>query len=355
MSLGGSNLRIAYFVNSVMTEKPSYSTSRLALESINRGHEVWTIQADSFILDEKDKVRAVASRAKKSSYDTTEDYLKDLQGSDKKEQEIGLENFDVLFLRSDPSEEKGVRNWAQEVGLYFGRLAIRHGVIVVNDPDGLSKAINKTYLDLFPERVRPRNLITRNVDKIREFAEQEGQIVLKPLQGSGGSGVFLVDEHNMRNLNQIVESLSQRGYLIAQQFLPEAEAGDTRLFLLNGKPLQVDGHYAAFKRVGAKNDIRNNISAGGTIEKAEITDEMLAICEILRPKLIHDGMFLVGVDIVGNKLMEINVFSPGGLGSAQKIEGVDFTAPIIDALERKVDYTVYYQREFTNLERATIF
>ena len=347
-------MRVAFFVNNVHTEKAGYTTNRLAVEVINRGHEAWAIQADNFILDDEDKVKAIACRAAKTKYSNTKDYLKDLQGYDSEEREIALENFDILFLRSDPSKERRVRNWAQEVGLYFGRLAIRHGVVVVNDPDGLGKAINKTYLDLFPEKVRPKNLITRNIEKIREFAIQEEKIILKPLQGSGGTGVFLVTQNNMSNLNQIVESLSHGGYIIAQKFLPKAKEGDTRIFLLNGQPLKVNGKYAAFKRVSQGDDIRNNVSAGGSIVKAEVTDTMLDICEILRPKLIHDGMFLVGVDIVGDKLMEINVFSPGGLGSAQKLEKVDFTVPVIDALERKVSYVHFYKREFMNAEIATV-
>jgi glutathione synthase len=95
--------------------------------------------------------------------------------------------------------------------------------------------------------------------------------------------------------------------------LPEAKAGDVRLFVMNGKPLERDGNYAAFRRVPAKGEVRSNIHVAGTAERVEVTKTMLSVAEMVRPKLVQDGMFLVGLDIVGNKLLEINVFTPGGL------------------------------------------
>ena len=232
---------------------------------------------------------------------------------------------------------------------------MRHGVIVVNDPDGLAMAMNKMYFQLFPEEVRPRTIITRDRKKIREFAKQEGgNIVLKPLQGSGGANVFLVRPGDMSNLNQMVDAVSRDGYVIAQEYLVAAEQGDTRLFLLNGLPLRYKGKLAAFRRVRPEDDIRSNIHAGGTKQQVEITDTLLHVAEIVRPKLVQDGMFLVGLDVVGDKLMEINVFSPGGLGSAQKFEKVNFNHAVIQALERKVQYMSYYRRNFNNSEMATL-
>jgi glutathione synthase len=248
-----------------------------------------------------------------------------------------------------------MRAWAQSTGIIFGRVAMRHGVIVINDPNGLSKAMNKMYFQLFPEEVRPRTVITRSSSEIKAFfKEMGGNIVLKPLQGSGGQGVFLVRPDDLPNLNQMVESVSRDGYVIAQEYLPQASEGDTRLFVMNGQPLRYKGKYAAFRRVRTGDDMRSNIHAGGKLRQAEITDAQLKIVEIVRPKLVQDGMFLVGLDIVGDKLMEINVFSPGGLGSAQKFEKVNFTHAVIQALERKVGYMTYYRRNFDNVEMATL-
>jgi glutathione synthase len=215
--------------------------------------------------------------------------------------------------------------------------------------------MNKMYFQLFPEEVRPKTLITRDRDEIKAFAkEMGGNIVLKPLQGSGGQSVFLVRPSDVPNLNQMIEAVSREGYVIAQEYMPEAAEGDTRLFVMNGLPLRYKGKYAAFRRVRQGDDMRSNIHAGGKLRQAIITDDHLKIVEIVRPKLVQDGMFLVGLDIVGDKLMEINVFSPGGLGSAQKFEGVNFTHAVLHALHRKVEYMTYYRRNFENTEMATL-
>ena len=158
----------------------------------------------------------------------------------------------------------------------------------------------------------------------------------------------------MPNLNQMIDAVSRDGFVICQEYLQAAEAGDMRLFVMNGRPLRVKNRYAAFRRVRAGGDMRSNIHAGGTKAAAEIDKTVLQIAEIVRPKLVQDGMFLVGLDIVGDKLMEINVFSPGGLGSAQQFEKTNFSAHVIEAIERKVQYMQYYGRNFDNVDMATL-
>jgi glutathione synthase len=142
--------------------------------------------------------------------------------------------------------------------------------------------------------------------------------------------------------------------VIAQEYLPAAEQGDLRLFVMNGRPLRHGKKYAAFRRVRSGGDMRSNIHAGGTKAPAEVDSTILHIAEVVRPKLVQDGMFLVGLDIVGDKLMEINVFSPGGLGSAQQFEKVNFSAVVIEAIERKVQYMQFYGRNFDNVEMCTL-
>ena len=257
----------------------------------------------------------------------------------------------MILLRSNPSAQKP---WAQSAGIHFARLAMRHGVIVLNDPNGLSKAINKLYLQTFPESVRPRTLVTRSLDRIEKFLDDEGTLILKPLQGSGGAGVFIIRNDEEHNLEDIIASISRDGFVIAQQYLPAAAEGDTRLFLMNGLPLRYKGKYAAFRRVRTGDDIRSNIHAGGKLRKAELDDMAFMLADIVRPRLVEDGMFLVGLDIVGDKLMEINVFSPGGFGSAQKFEKVNFTHAVLESLERKVEYMQHYGRNFHNVEMATL-
>ena len=348
-------MRIGFFVNDISTEEPGYTTTRLAMAALNRGHEAWLMDARSFAYDPDEKIRARARSAPKSQYKSSETYISDLKGKKAKTERITVDDLDVLMLRNDPSTDTGLRSWAQTVGINFGRMAMRHGVLVVNDPNGLAKAMNKSYFQLFPDEVRPKTLITMDRDEIRDFASaQGGKIVLKPLMGSGGQGVFLVDEGTGSNINQMIEVLTRDGYVIAQEYLPAASEGDTRLFVMNGKPLKHRGKYAAFRRVRSGSDMRSNIHAGGKLREAELTDVHFEIAEIVRPKLVEDGMFLVGLDIVGDKLMEINVFSPGGLGSAQKFENVNFTQAVLDSFEQKVHYVKYYDRFFNNAGMATL-
>ncbi|MFC1758402.1 glutathione synthetase [Planctomycetota bacterium] len=348
-------MRVGFVVNDIATETVNFTTTRLAMAAVNRGHEAWLIGSGDLAFDPDDHVRARARTVSKTSYKSNKSFLQDLRGPKGRSERITVDDLDVLMLRSDPASEKGKREWAQMAGINFGRAAMRRGVIVLNDPDRLAQAMNKMYFQLFPEEVRPATLITRDTKEIKDFArEQGGKIIIKPLQGSGGQGVFLINEDQHGNLNQMVESVSRDGYVVAQEYLEAAAEGDMRLFMMNGQPLRYRNKYAAFRRLRASEDIRSNIHAGGEKAKAVVDDVALHIAEIVRPKLVEDGMFLVGLDIVGSKLMEINVFSPGGLGSAQQFEGVNFSHAVIESLERKVQYMGYYNRNFNNIDMATL-
>ena len=348
-------MKIGFVCNDIATEEVSYSTTRLGLAARELGHEAWLMSVGDFANDPDDCVRAWARAAPRPSYRSCKTYLADIQGPKARIERITVDELDVLFLRNDPAADLAKRSWAQSAGYVFGQRAASRGVIVLNDPYVLADAINKMYFQHFPESVRPRALISRNAEDLRKFVEDEGgRACLKPLQGSGGSNVFIVQPKAAGNLNQIIEAVTRDGYAIAQEYLPEAKHGDTRLFLMNGQPLVVDDHYCAFRRIAAKNDVRSNVHAGGRLARAKITDAMLQIAETVRPRLTTDGMFLVGLDIVGDKLMEINVFSPGGLGSAAKFEKVDFSHAVIAAIERKVAARDNCRHTLSNRQLAVI-
>lgn len=348
-------MKIGFLVNDIMTEQAGYTTSRLATAAVNQGHEVWVMGVGDLAYDPDDNVRGRARGVHAKKYKTSESYLRDLQGHKAITERITIDELDILLIRNDPAEDFISRPWASTAGILFGRVALRRGVVVLNDPNGLAKAMSKMYFQGFPEEVRPITLITRDRSEIKAFAKDRGgTIVLKPLTGSGGQSVFLVRPEDVANINQMIDAVSRDGYVIAQEYLPAASKGDMRLFIMNGQPLRYKGKYAAFRRVREGGDMRSNIHAGGKLRKAEVTDTALQLAEMVRPKLVQDGMFLVGLDIVGDKLMEINVFSPGGLGSAQKFEGANFSQAVIEAIERKVQYMEYYRRNFDNLEMATL-
>jgi glutathione synthase len=333
-------MKIGILVNDIPSEWADYTTTHLAMAATNLGHEVWYMGVGDLALDTDDKCYARARRVANKQYRSGSTYLDALNGLQAHHQRIGLVELDVLLLRNDPANDVNTRPWARLVGINFGRLAASDGVMVLNDPNGLSHAVNKMYLQCFPEEVRPKALITRDRNEIKDFIEaHSGWGILKPLAGSGGRNVFLLRPDEGPNLNQMIDAVATEGYIIAEEYLPEARHGDTRMFLMNGKPLTVKGHYASFRRVrrAGDSDMRSNMTAGAVAEKAIVTEQMLQLAELVRPKLVEDGMFLVGLDIVGDKLLEINVFSPGGLAGLEKLEGVNFSREVIHAVENKVE------------------
>ncbi len=348
-------MTLAFVVNQVATEGPKFTTNVLAATLHRRGHRVYYFGVDELIYAADGRVGGVGYSAPDGEYADEFAYHDALHGNAENARPVYTDELDIIFFRNDPGEDAAERSWATSAGLMFAQLATQQGVIVLNDPYGLSHALNKMYLQYFPEAVRPKTLITRRLEDIAAFADaQQGDIILKPLLGSGGRNVFVVKQDDHPNLKQIVEVIAHDGYIIAQEFMPKAAEGDIRLFLMNGEPLMSDGKYAAVHRVSAGDDIRNNLHAGGSAKRAEITPEILAMVELVKPKLVADGMFLVGLDVAGTRLLEINLESPGGLRGAGILEETDFTVPVAEALERKVLYRTNYGRGIANRTIATM-
>jgi glutathione synthase len=348
-------MKIGFVVNDVQTELAEYTTTRLALAATRMGHESWLMGVGDFSHRADGTIGATARRASGKSYRSLEAYLSNIQGDKATRERITVDDLDVLMMRNDPAADAADRPWAVASGILFAQLAVSRGVLVVNDPFSLANAINKTYFQHFPEAVRPRTLISRDRDEIAAFADElGGSAVLKPLQGSGGASVFMLSMEEAPNLNQMLEAIGRDGYIVAQEFLTDASKGDVRIFVMNGHPLKVGNQYAAFRRVNAGTDIRSNMHVGGKAKRTKMTDTMLEVCEVVRPKLMDDGMFLVGLDVVGDKLMEVNVFSPGGLGSCQGLYETDFASAVIEALEHKVSLCPHYGAMLDNVRLATI-
>jgi glutathione synthase len=346
-------MKIGFVVNSVATENPAYTTTRLALAALRQGHDVWMMGIDEFTQHPDNSVGAHARTSPAKKPKTLKTFLAGVQKSEP--EPISVNELDVLMLRYDPADDAAERAWAVTSGVLFGQLAAACGPLVVNDPASLANALNKTYFQHFPERVRPRTLISRDRSDIAGFVKDlGGSAVLKPLQGSGGAGVFFVSGDEASNLNQMIEALGRDGYIVAQEVLPGADGGDVRLFMMNGKPLVAGDQHAAFRRVNKTGDRRSNVRVGGEIEPIKVTDAMLELADLVRPKLVADGMFLVGLDIVGDKLMEVNVFSPGGLGNAEKLYDVNFADLVIDALHHKVDLRTHYPEHLENTRLACL-
>lgn len=348
-------MKICMVVNNIATEREPYTTTVLAHKLHNRQHEVYYMGIEDLAYYPEGCAGGRAVRAENKKFRTRASYLDNLKARVTGREKLLFKDIDIVMLRNDPAEEDKTRAWARVAGISFGQMAIEEGVIVLNDANGLSHALNKIYFQQFPKEVRPETIITRDYREINDFfLANSKSIIVKPLFGSGGRSVFQVNEDNIKNLKQMIEAIGQEGYVVAQEFVPESVEGDTRVFLLNGSILKYKGKYAAVKRTTAADDIRSNLHAGGEAKPAVITDEIIRITEAVHPNLVRDGMFLVGLDIIGSKLIEINVFSPGGLLSASKFTEVDFTELIIQSLEHKIYLKNLYHGKITNRRLATL-
>ena len=347
-------MRITLLVNNVATEIATATTTILAFAATKLGHTVHMMSLDSLTYYPDGRIGGVAHIAPHNQR-TKERFIEALHQDRAPTESITVDDMDVLWLRYNPSEElQNERHWAQDIGILFGRLAMARGVLVLNHPDTLAYARDKMYLQHFPQDVRPLTLITRDMAEIRSFYEQcKRRIVVKPLSGYGGADVFLV-ERDGRNLSQMCEAVMRSGWVMAQEFLPAAKDGDTRFFMVNGEPLVVDGRIAALRRVGQGDDFRSNMTAGGRPKKAQVTDRMMELASLVGPKLKRDGIFFAGMDIVGDRLVELNTISTGGLNAAGRMEKTNFAPEVIRMIERKVDIRRAYGGHIANIELATM-
>lgn len=328
-------MRIAFLVNDVDTEVDEYATTRLAKAAARRGHETWYLGVGDVEFGSADGVIAARARAARwERDDTLASFMEATKARDA--ERIVLDDLDALVLRNESIDDLQERPWASPMGVLFGRMLADRGVTVVNDPDSLHRATSKLYLEEFPERVRPRSLVTRSPDAISRFVDEVGHCVVKPLYGAKGRNVFMIEGPGETNLAQMTEAVLQDGYAIIQEFIDGAEDGDARIFLLEGRLLEQDGRPAAFRRVPNGKDPRANISTGGRSVPLEVGATERGIVEAIGPKLAADGMFLVGIDVIGSQVVEINAESPGGFQSIERLYGIDIAETVIEALERRV-------------------
>jgi glutathione synthase len=202
---------------------------------------------------------------------------------------------------------------------------------VMNSPNGLREANEKLYALRFPEQI-PQTLVTSDMARLRSFmTELGGEMIIKPLDASGGSGVFYLNEQD-RNTNSILEVASDNGrrLVMAQRYLPEIRQGDKRIIVLNGEPL------GAVLRVPLESETRGNIHVGGQCMKTEVTERDREICAALAPLLRADGLYFVGLDVIGSFLTEVNVTSPTGIQEINALNRVRLESDVVDFVEQQV-------------------
>jgi glutathione synthase len=233
------------------------------------------------------------------------------------------EEFDVVFQRKDPPVDVPYVTATQI-------LALCRRALVLNRPQGILAANEKIYAMHFAE-VMPKTLIAREIPQFVDFlAEMGGEMIVKPLHGKGGEGIFHV-RHDDRNLFSILEQSTGFGsrWAIAQEYLPAVRSGDKRILLVDGEPL------GAVLRVPAAGESRANLHVGGRAVKTALDDADQRIVAKLRPWLVRDGLFFVGIDVIGGKLTEVNVTSPTGIQEMNTLDGARYETRVIEAVEER--------------------
>ena len=201
--------------------------------------------------------------------------------------------------------------------------------LVFNSPKGLRNANEKMYALQFTGAI-PETIVSAEKQVIRDFMERKGKVVLKPLGGKAGEGILLLEEGD-RNFNSLVEISTQQGRypVMVQTFLPAAKDGDKRIILLNGEPM------GAVNRIPTGAEFRGNMAVGGRVAKVEITEREREICAQLAPVLQRDGLYFVGIDVIGGYLTEVNVTSPTGVREVDRLDGVQLGQKVIEWVVEK--------------------
>ena len=291
------------------------STFALMLEGERRGHVQYHYTPDRLSL--RDGLVSAAVE-KVNVRDVAGDHF--TLGAPEK---VDLSSFDVVHLRQDPPFDLGYITSTHLLE------RIHPETLVVNDPASVRNAPEKLFVTEFPA-LMPPTLITRDRAAIAAFREEHGDIIVKPLYGNGGAGVFRIagGDENLASLIELFEATFREPFVV-QRYLPEVRKGDKRIIL-------VDGEFAgAINRVPAAGEARSNMHVGGRAEPTEVTAREREICATIGPKLKERGLIFVGIDVIGDYLTEINVTSPTGIREVKRFGGADIAALVWDAIEAK--------------------
>lgn len=291
------------------------STFALLLEAQRRGHTLFHYTPDRLAL----RGRTVTARVEPLTVRDDASAHFELGPAEPAD----LSTFDVVLLRQDPPFDMAYVTTTHLLETIHPR------TLVVNDPRSVRDAPEKLFVMRYPD-LMPETLVTRDLDEVRAFRRSFGDVVMKPLYGNGGQGVFRVrpDDENFGSLLDLFSTQFREPWVV-QRYLPAVRNGDKRIIL-------VDGVFAgAVNRVPAPDDLRSNMVRGGAAETTTLTDREREICERIGPDLAERGLLFVGIDVIGGHLTEINVTSPTGLRAIRRLGGPDVSALIWDAIERR--------------------
>ena len=314
-----AQIRIAFIMDPIQNVQIDKDTTFVfMLEAQKRGHEVAYIEMHDLFIDKAKpmaRTRRIELRREEGNHFT---FLGEAVEP--------LGKFDAVFMRKDPPFDIAYLHATQLLDL-----AQDEGAVVLNNPAGLRAANEKLFALNFSSMIPP-TLVSQEPQRLKAFMEElGGEMIIKPIDGHGGAGVFHVHRQD-RNLNSLLETSTRAGKeaIIAQQYLPAVRQGDKRLIMLNGEPL------GATLRVPREDEHRGNIHVGGTCVKADITPRDREICRLVGPRLRQEGLYFVGLDIIGDYLTEVNVTSPTGVQEINTLNNDCLEAKVIDFAESKV-------------------
>jgi len=293
------------------------SSYALMLEASRRDHEIWTCQTRHLGLEHEDPIAEAQLTQVRPGHTADEAFTVESRTP------VPLEVFDIVLMRVDPPVDQ---EYLQATWLLEHARGKTH---VVNDPRGLRELNEHLAILRFPDLIPP-TIVTRSQVRLRSFLqEQGGTIIVKPVDGYGGRGIFVVGERDP-NTSSILETATQHGavWTLAQRYLPEVTRGDKRILLMCGKPI------GAVLRVPHAAESRGNLHVGATAKRTELDADDKAIIRAVAPVLESFGQLFVGLDVIGGRLTEINITSPTGIRHIEALEHRNIAAPVLDALER---------------------
>ncbi len=299
-------------IEAINTKKDT--TFAMALEAQRRGHSLYYMQMQDLMLEDGEPL------ARMTEF-TVKDDPKDYYRLDEP-QTAPLKELDIILMRKDPPFDT-----EYIYATYILERAEEQGVKVVNKPQSLRDCNEKLFTAWFPQ-FTPTTLVTRSANRLKAFHAEHGDVIFKPLDGMGGASIFRL-KPDEANLGVIIETLTEHGsrYCMAQKYLPAIKDGDKRVLVVAGKPVE---HVLA--RIPQGGETRGNLAAGGRGEVRPLSDAERHIAETLGPELMKRGLYFVGLDVIGDKLTEINVTSPTCVREIEAATGINICARLFEAL-----------------------
>ncbi|NTS77682.1 glutathione synthase [Catenovulum sp. SM1970] len=290
----------------------------MLLAAQSRGYELYYMEMQDLYIENGRAYGTMKSLTVKNDADTWYEFGEDYDWP--------LAELDTILMRKDPPFDT-----EYIYATYMLERAENEGTLIVNKPQSLRDANEKLYTSWFPQCC-PTSIVTRSADKIRAFYNEHQDIILKPLDGMGGASIFRL-KPNDANVGVIIETLTNHGqqYAMVQTYIPEIKQGDKRILVIDGEPIDY-----CLARIPAKGETRGNLAAGGSGVAQPLSDSDRWIVEQLADTLKEKGLIFVGLDVIGDKLTEINVTSPTCVKEIEAAYDIDITGKLFDAIERRL-------------------